>query len=73
MIAGSDDAHVYAWHADGTPVAGWPKSTGLAVMGVPVVVPLNSGARSSVIIGDFGGNFYTLDMSQRLYLPIGLR
>ncbi|MCA1833703.1 MAG: S8 family serine peptidase [Actinobacteria bacterium] len=24
LIAGAWDDHVYAWHADGTPVAGWP-------------------------------------------------
>ncbi len=24
LVAGANDGHVYAWHADGTPVAGWP-------------------------------------------------
>ena len=24
IVAGAMDGHVYAWHADGTPVAGWP-------------------------------------------------
>ncbi len=24
LVAGAMDGHVYAWHADGTPVAGWP-------------------------------------------------
>jgi hypothetical protein len=24
VIAGSADSHIYAWHADGTPVSGWP-------------------------------------------------
>jgi hypothetical protein len=24
LVAGANDGHVYAWHADGTPVPGWP-------------------------------------------------
>ncbi|HEV3354165.1 MAG TPA: FG-GAP-like repeat-containing protein, partial [Acidimicrobiales bacterium] len=24
IVAGANDGHVYAWHADGTPVPGWP-------------------------------------------------
>jgi hypothetical protein len=24
LVAGAEDGHVYAWHADGTPVPGWP-------------------------------------------------
>ncbi|MDQ1747319.1 MAG: hypothetical protein QOD07_1582 [Frankiaceae bacterium] len=24
IVAGAMDGHIYAWHADGTPVAGWP-------------------------------------------------
>jgi hypothetical protein len=24
LVAGSNDGHLYAWHADGTPVPGWP-------------------------------------------------
>src|SRR5205085_639417 len=24
LIAGAEDGHLYAWHADGTPVPGWP-------------------------------------------------
>ena len=24
IVVGANDAHIYAWHADGTPVAGWP-------------------------------------------------
>ena len=28
LVAGASDMHVYAWHADGTPVPGWPVMLG---------------------------------------------
>ena len=41
VVVGSYDDNVYAWHADGTSVAGWPKITGYYVLGSPAIADLD--------------------------------
>src|SRR5206468_4737347 len=69
IIIGATDRHVYAWHADGSPVAGWPAlvKDPTKVQSVDPVtndVTLNPGANASlgtkiitnVSLGDIDGD-----------------
>jgi hypothetical protein len=72
VIVGSDDTKVYAWHADGTPVEGWPKQTTLSIKGSPALADLDDDLEQEVVVGDFGGSLYVWNYSgvQQLYLPV---
>lgn len=65
VVIGSNDGGVYAWHADGTMVQGWPVWTGGDVFGSPVVAELDGQAGLEVIAASFDGHLYawTLDGS----------
>ncbi len=58
MVVGSDDGKVYAWHADGTAVTGWPRTTGGAVGCSPALADLDGDGKPEVIIGSNDGNVY---------------
>lgn len=58
ILVGADDAKVYAWAADGTPVSDWPKITGQSVEDTPVLANLDDDPAREVIVGDFGGTLY---------------
>jgi hypothetical protein len=75
VVVGSDDAHVYAWHVDGTVVDGWPKQTQVSVKGSPALANLDDDPALEVIVGDFDGNLYPLgkyvpDTPYKLYFPM---
>ena len=58
VLVGSDDAKVYAWHADGTALAGWPEATNLSVKGAPALANLDNEPAQEVIAADLSGTLY---------------
>jgi len=53
VVIGCNDHKVYAWHADGTPVAGWPQSTGTmyaSLAAAPAVADLDGDGHPEVIV-----------------------
>ena len=50
-----------------------PRITSLAVKGRPVVAQLQPGAAPQVVVADFGGQVYTFDKLQRVYVPLTRR
>ncbi len=58
VVIGCEDHHVYAWHADGTPVTGWPQSTGGEVWSSPAVGDIDGDGRPEVVVGSDDGYVY---------------
>lgn len=51
VIVGSDDDKVWAWHADGKVVSGWPVATGADILSSPRVGDVDNDGRLDVIVG----------------------
>lgn len=51
IVIGSVDGKVYAFHGDGTAVAGWPQTTQAAVVTSPVIGDITGDGRPEVIAG----------------------
>jgi hypothetical protein len=58
VVIGADDNNVYAWHHDGTAVAGWPKSTGGEIESSPALGDLERDGQMEVVIGSNDGSVY---------------
>jgi len=57
--AGSDHVRVFAWHADdGSPVPGFPVSTGGTVMASPALGDINGDGLADVVVGSYDGYVY---------------
>jgi len=58
VLAGSRDYRVYAWHADGTLVAGWPQSTEGEVYNSPSVGDIDGDGEPEVVVGSLDHKVY---------------
>ncbi|MGB0384795.1 MAG: FG-GAP-like repeat-containing protein [Ardenticatenaceae bacterium] len=58
IVVGATDKKVYAWNVDGTPVKGWPQTTGDWVYPSPALVDLDGDKQQDVIVGSGDGKVY---------------
>ncbi|MCG8460779.1 MAG: FG-GAP-like repeat-containing protein, partial [Holophagales bacterium] len=71
VVVGALDGRVYAWHADGRPVAGWPFVSGSAVQASPSTADLDGDGDDEVLIGSYDRFVYALDGDGGLYADPG--
>ncbi|RMH70897.1 MAG: VCBS repeat-containing protein [Actinomyces sp.] len=59
---GTDHVRVFAWHVDdGSPVPGWPVSTGGTVITSPALGDVDGDGLDEVIVGSYDGQVYAFD------------
>jgi LruC domain-containing protein/uncharacterized repeat protein (TIGR01451 family) len=58
IVIGGDDRNVWAWHHDGSAVAGWPQSTGSAVFSSPVLADVDGDGVAEIVVGSDDMNIY---------------
>ncbi|MGD0113681.1 MAG: FG-GAP-like repeat-containing protein [Armatimonadota bacterium] len=49
VVVGAQDGYIYAWHFDGSPVAGWPQYAGGTVWNCPVLGDLDGDGELEVV------------------------
>ncbi len=52
----SSGVNLYAFHADGTLMSGWPVDVGFFVAASPSIADINGDGQLEVVVGDMGGN-----------------
>lgn len=59
ILAGAEDGKLYAWHLDGTPVAGWPVQVGSArLLATPAIADLDQDGAPDVVVPLADGKLY---------------
>ncbi|NCF69284.1 MAG: LruC domain-containing protein [Chloroflexi bacterium] len=58
LLIGGDDDRLWAWHHDGSLVAGWPQSTGADLFSSPAVGDLDGDGDLEIAIGSDDANVY---------------
>jgi len=61
IIIGSADKKLYAWHADGTNVNGWPFMTGDIFLGSPAIGDVYGDGKNEVVAGSMNSKLYLWD------------
>lgn len=55
IVVGATDGKLYAWHADGRLVAGWPRQTGNWILSSPVLGAIDGDPGIDVVVGSSDG------------------
>ena len=58
LLVGGDDNKLWAWHADGTTVAGWPQSAGAPIFSSPTTGDLDGDGKPEVVVGSDDAYLY---------------
>ncbi|MFN8446626.1 MAG: FG-GAP-like repeat-containing protein [Caldilineaceae bacterium] len=58
VIVGSEDHKIWAWHADGSQVAGWPQTTGAVIVASPVFGDVDGDGQAEVIVAADDAEIY---------------
>jgi LruC domain-containing protein/uncharacterized repeat protein (TIGR01451 family) len=62
ILAGAEDGKLYAWHMNGTPVAGWPIQVGRArLLATPAVADIDRDTKPDVVVPLADGKLYAFN------------
>jgi len=64
VLIGCTNGRLYAWHKDGTPLKGWPRTfNGYEFMSSPSICDLDKDGLADVVMGGFDGLVHTFDLN----------
>ena len=66
IVIGSDDDKLWAWHSDGSLVAGWPQATGADVFSSPTTGDVDADGLPEVLVGSDDAKLYAWNADGQL-------